>query len=425
MKRTRLPLIFGVLMLVLVILACGVPNVPTSQPPGGAPTSPPPGGVPTSPPPPDSPTSPPPAAPTAPPGEEPYFPTGIVTSSGSNLMVYAANGTSMGSWNVPQLQWASEWNVAVAGNMVAGSTIIPPIVFSAFDSGTGSQNLYVFNNGSAAPLRTGIDALRVRAAPGAPALAVTTIVNFGDSPMTSDMYLATLPNIPSAPMVYTSHSPEYTPMEPLGVRVNDAGEPTGVWFTEMAYGIGGDIVFAPRYGLFFLDMANPYNIQQFEGRERNPQGLSLSLAWYATTGGYSDGDLSLTIKNVVDGRVRNFPLLAASDRGAGYAVFSPDDSKVAWMEGSGWMMSDTPNFTATVRVGTTEGAILTEMPASFFSSVTASPSHVKPVGWLDNDNLLVEVRGSDWDQVGLGRVTISSGAIVKIADGGFCGLIYP
>ena len=69
----------------------------------------------------------------------------------------------------------------------------------------------------------------------------------------------------------------------------------------------------------------------------------------------------MTIRNIQSGVNISFPLQSAVDpRGAGNATFSPGNHYVAWMEGNGFQMSETPNFHSVVRVGNMNGNIIAE-----------------------------------------------------------------
>jgi hypothetical protein len=208
------------------------------------------------------------------------------------------------------------------------------------------------------------------------------------------------------------------------------GDPQGVWYTLVPWGIGGDIVFPPRKGLFHLNINNLEH-QLHLTEDFNPLGMSSDLMLVAYTpadNGFIEGaNNRLTIYNLSTQVGTYIDLDPSSNRGAGYAVFSPDKFYLAWMEGSGWQMAEVPDFTSRVRIASIAGAISADIPASTFASAAGDPTvtHVVPVGWLDAENLLVEARGDDWYSPALIKVRYDGSGMTKIGQGSFAGFIYP
>ena len=58
-------------------------------------------------------------------------------------------------------------------------------------------------------------------------------------------------------------------------------------------------------------------------------------------------------------------------------------------------MGETPSFKATVRVGQMDGAVVADLPMGAFEGAAGiGPlSRAEPVDWLDNQTLIVQVRG--------------------------------
>lgn len=129
----------------------------------------------------------------------------------------------------------------------------------------------------------------------------------------------------------------------------------------------------------------------------NPVGLSpdCSIVAYTEVNGSFNTQSSsrITLYNLSSGLMVPIDLAPQSDRGGGYAVFSPDNHYVAWMEGSGWMMAEIPNFHSRVRIANSDGILLADIPDINFASIAGDPSATwaVPSGWLDGETLLVEV----------------------------------
>lgn len=137
---------------------------------------------------------------------------------------------------------------------------------------------------------------------------------------------------------------------------------------------------------------------------------------------------SICMKNLATRAEACFPALPADEpRGTGDAILSPNAEYVAWMEADGSLMAEVPNFKTTVRIGQRDGTIVAELPMNMFEgTVGIGPlSRAEPVGWLDNQTVIVQVRGQEWEQVALLRYEVLSQGISYLAPGMFMGLVYP
>ena len=206
----------------------------------------------------------------------------------------------------------------------------------------------------------------------------------------------------------------------------DNGTPTKVWYTRIAYGIGGDIVFEPRKGLFVLDMATGQETTLL-ANDSSPWAISRDREWVVFATPHLTPN-SMCVRNLSTGAEVCFPALPASEpRGAGDAVISPDAQYIAWMEGDGWQMAEVPSFKATVRLGQNNGVIVADLSMDRFEgAVGIGPlSRAEPVAWLDNETVVVQVRGQEWSQVAQVRYNVRSQEISYLAPGEFVGLLYP
>ena len=90
-------------------------------------------------------------------------------------------------------------------------------------------------------------------------------------------------------------------------------------------------------------------------------------------------------------------------------------------------MAEVPNFTSRLRIANSAGAISADIPASTFASAAGDPtvSYVVPVGWLDDEYLLMEARGDEWYNPALIKVRYDGSGLTKIGEGNFAGFIYP
>jgi hypothetical protein len=459
-KRFRL--IFFVLVLVGAILACRLPGSstptetvqvlaplpPAVEPPALAePISPPPEVVepPEAPPPaenqpqPEEPPSEPPVE--EPPVEEPpveeppqqepvgdllpAFPVGFMVgdATGGTLGIFDLQGNPLGVIQVPGLSSADPLHVHFAGSFT-GNPQDTPVIYHTYESnGSLKQSL---QNGIS-DLVTGIDVSDLRGAQGQNAMVYTEVV-YGTDSLSSYFYFRGASG-GGASYFWDRDDPGSWAMQPMAVEAEN-GDPQGVWYTLVPWGIGGDIVFPPRKGLFHLNINNLEH-QLHLTEDFNPLGMSSDLMLVAYTpadNGFIEGaNNRLTIYNLSTQVGTYIDLDPSSNRGAGYAVFSPDKFYLAWMEGSGWQMAEVPDFTSRVRIASIAGAISADIPASTFASAAGDPTvtHVVPVCWLDAENLLVEARGDDWYSPALIKVRYDGSGMTKIGQGSFAGFIYP
>jgi hypothetical protein len=54
-----------------------------------------------------------------------------------------------------------------------------------------------------------------------------------------------------------------------------------------------------------------------------------------------------------------------------------------------------------------------------------SISRAEPVEWLDDQTVIVQVRGQEWSQTALLRYKVANQEVSYLASGEFLGLVYP
>lgn len=211
-------------------------------------------------------------------------------------------------------------------------------------------------------------------------------------------------------------------ISPLGVRPGEGN--IDIWYTHVPYGIGGDIVFPPYSGLHRYRTGGDYNDVILDDDAR-PVGLSASKLWIAYTAPQTELS-TLYVQNLESNENTQVTLRSDSNRGAGYVEFSPGDQYFAWMEGSGWMMAETPDFKSTIRVATINGELLAERSASEFGMAAGIDSNwAKPVAWLDDQALLVQVHGLEWTNSAIVKWNIGENTLQYLIPGIFIDFIYP
>ena len=399
--------ILSILSLTALSLACSLLATPSAPPPDIQPPAP--ADVPDVPPV----TELPPATSN--------LPVGLATARENTISIFDSNGTQTSQVELPQNTYLGRDRTHIAGKMPPSGGTVPLLYFS-FDN----EESLLFRDGAGQifSLLSGTSFLGLTGVPGQPIVAFSQI-EYLDTALRSKIYVGSIQTLPSAAPVSVIHDPESWAKKPILVEAaNDI--PTRVWYTRIAYGIGGDIVFEPRKGLFVLDIATG-QVNTILDSTASPWAISPDTNWVAFSAAESQTN-SMCVKNLDTGAELCFPALPASEpRGAGNAYLSPDAQYVAWMEGDGWQMAEVPSFKATVRVGQNNGAIVADLPMNAFESAAGigSISRAEPVAWFDNQTLIVQARGPEWDKAALLRYNVISREITYLAQGEFIGLLYP
>jgi hypothetical protein len=417
---------WALILILLVSLGCNLPAkllaTPTNEPTLSPPTV-------------EEPLSPTETATSEPPPTEqvieepqgplPGYPTGFFTTSGdgSTLTFYNLGGQPLGVVQTPGMITGPYNSVHVAGGFTGNPQDIP-VVFQTFDNmGDIKQSL----NGQVTTLVPGPDVANLRGAPGQNAYVYTTATWSGEA--LDSYFYARSSHGGGASWFWDRSDPNSTAMYPLAVEAEN-DELQTIFYTLQPWGIGGDIVFPPRAGLFQLNLEHLENILHLT-EDFNPIGLSPDNTFVAYTqqnNVVNDPHTNVTIYNLVTTAGRPIDLASGSDRGAGYAVFSPNNQYVAWMEGSGWQMAEVPNFHSRVRIiNTGDGNITADIQDAAFASAAADPtvSSVVPVGWLDGETLLVQAGGDNWGNPALVKVRFDGTGMAYVASGKFLGFLYP
>ena len=352
----------------------------------------------------------------------PHFPIGFIVTTGDGSVVtfYTLDGQPIGSAQTPGMSLGPATTIHVAGPF-SGTLEDLPLIFKTYDNnGDIKQSL----NNEITTLFSGPDMSYLRGVPGKYALIFTT-VTWGEN-LTSYLYARTAAGS-GASWFWDHVDPRGTAIYPLAVE-GDNQEIHSVIYTLRPWGIGGDIVFPPQAGLSKLNIQN-MSEELILTEDFNPIGLSPDnriVAYTQENNVVQDPNTRITIYDLTTTTMVPINLASGSERGAGYAVFSPDNQYVAWMEASGWMMAETPNFHSRVRIADMDGKVLADIPDSAFASVAADPTAlwVTPVGWLDGETLLVQV-GGDLSNSPLVKVRYDGTGMSFLASGKFLDFLYP
>lgn len=355
------------------------------------------------------------------PATDSNLPAGLATAKDNLITFYDLNGAHVSQVELPQLTFPGRDRIHIAGTKPESGGVAPLLYFS-FENEEALH--FRDGDGQIFSLLSGASFLGLTGVPGQPMVAFAQI-EFLDVNLRSKIYAGSIQTLTSAAPISVIDDPESWAIKPILLEAEN-GTPTKVWYTRIAYGIGGDIVFEPRKGLFVLDLATGQETTIL-GNDFSPWAVSTDLEWVVYATPHSPPN-SMCIKNLSTAAEACFSALPASEpRGAGDAVLSPNAEYTAWMEGDGWQMAEVPSFTATVRVGQNDGTVVADLPMNTFESAAGvgSISRAEPVAWLDIDTVIVQARGQEWRQVAQLRYNVLSQEISYLAPGEFVGLLYP
>jgi len=318
-------------------------------------------------------------------GSGDLIPDGVLINTGSDnsVSLQDTNGNIISEIETPGSITLESDDIVIAGNIGPGEPL-PPVIFHSWQP---SQALTVNTNGNITIGRETNSFLSMVGAPGQAAFAFSEVQINAENYPHGFLYAAKPDNLESAASFYDLvDDPFYWALKPVGIAAI-TGEPQGVWYVKTAWGIGGvDLIFPIHRGLYFYNLTNGENIQYLDDN-RNPQGISADLSIAASISSDTSGDLALSITDLQHNKTTSFPLDPATDRGAGWAVFSPDNAYVAWLEATGSMAADPFEFQPRIRVGAIHsGDVVHDVSAETARQVINSEiiTMMRPTGWLDN-----------------------------------------
>ena len=183
-----------------------------------------------------------------------YLPTGITTFSSGNSKVsyYDFQGQLLGELQSVNLGIGSLQQAVIAGTLTnSPSPSLPPLVYHTFENG---GELWQNDNSNVTLLRAAPNLLNIINSPGKGIFAIT-LLEYLDYGLGSNLFVGDLQTITTVDPILQSTSTESTAVKPLAISITD-GQPAGIWYTSVPYGIGGDIVFEPRTSLNYLNLSD-------------------------------------------------------------------------------------------------------------------------------------------------------------------------
>ena len=346
----------------------------------------------------------------------------INTNDGIGLTYVNLQGQSITELKTPGISLPDPHYVHIAGSIPPGPIQVP-LVYFAYQP---EAALMVSANNQIELLMKSMYFNGLTGAEGSPVIAFT-LLNPKENGLESKLFVSTLKNIPQAAAVFTQIDSQNS-LSIVPIAVDAKGDKiNGVWFTKRPWGIGGDIVFDPFGGLFYYDYAKR-EVREILDIKQDFQGLALDRSLAASVDNANPGQGFIKVLNIKTSNTTSVSLDPTSDRGGGYVEFSPDNRFMAWMEASGFQLSETPNFHCRIRVaqmGGTPGPVRDVTDTTLADALGyAQVSRLKPVGWLDNQTALIEVRQESWEKASLVKLDVVTGKLSEFSQGSFVGFGY-
>jgi hypothetical protein len=349
----------------------------------------------------------------------PIIPIGIATDTrdGIGITFYGSDGIVLGEVRAAPLAGSFPAMIHIGGSYTW--TLDFPVVFLSGENSPFS--LEVSQNGQTSPLIDVQNLSGMTGVPGQPLLAYASLEPQDSGALRSRVFLGDLASLTNLAPILVFESTDSLAVVPAKIRIQD-GVATGLWYSLRPQGIGGDIVFDPLAGLYFLDLKDKAVYQVL------PKDATFSdISQSQTRVVYSirqAGRSILNLRNLGTSQVISLPSLPESERGSGAAIFSPDE-QVVWMEARGSLLDG--NLFSTIRVANSEGRVLFDYPQTQFYKAAGLGDQIsiKPVGWLDEQTFIVQVtaHGKSGDST-IVRVNMASGVIASMAPGTFVGFVH-
>ncbi|MBI9051277.1 MAG: hypothetical protein JEZ00_17775 [Anaerolineaceae bacterium] len=260
---------------------------------------------------------------------------------------------------------------------------------------------------------------------GTPYLLVGT-GNFHDGGLETEL---TSYNFPQGvnPRIYNNTvsmvSRAYAPLYVIG----NNGVPEGAWFTNEAYEYGLPIVFPVYYGLYRMDLATG-NTNWLFNEEYRPMDISRDGSLVALSHIDSNGIGPVSIFELPEPwEIVTYALEEGQNLGSGFAVISPDNQKVAFMQAGGQIMTPPSTFHSRIcYADIVANAVANCIPATdiVISSVENPQSMAKPLGWLTNHQLLFQTTTAHEPPPMLRILDVNTNQVTDFAAGRFAGFVY-
>ncbi|MBC8497231.1 MAG: hypothetical protein H8D37_06175, partial [Chloroflexi bacterium] len=385
-------------------------------------------------------------APTSEPTEEPFaclaqHPGAQVISQpagfGANIntlavVFYDSVGNVLGNIQTAGMTWLDPGQIHIGGPLSQGIANLPLVYYSLENGGMLKRS----ENGIANPLALSPNLVTLTGGEGSSMIAFSS--NDSDQAAggwRSYLYAGDLEAINGAlPMLTRSEGDGFV-IYPLAVH-SQGGVDQGVWYTLSMWGIG-NINFALYNGLYYLNFSDG-SVSEYLAFSDRLAGFSpdqTKVAFTPGAGGQPGGPgNNLTLRDLITCLETVIPFNPQTNLGGGFLSFSPDNQYFAWLEASG---PSNMEAQMRLRVANINGTFLVDSDFAGLSGLAGGeiPIYIKPVGWLANHLLLLEIGVPSlasplivvWAPDPNQPLSPALGAnqSAPLADGVFAGFLYP
>lgn len=363
-------------------------------------------------------------------------PTGFGSSINTlAIQFFDSNGNVIGNKQTAGMTWLDPNQIHIGGSLSQGLESISLVYYSLENGGILKRS----ENGIANQLALAPNLVTLTGAEGGSDITYST--NDSDQAAggwVSYLYAGDLEAINGAvPMVTHSEGNGFV-IYPLAVGI-ESGIAHGVWYTLSLWGIG-NINFSPFNGLYYYNFYEGQVIEFLPSTERLA-GFSPDqtlVAYVPGAGGEAEqpggpGNF-FTLRNLITCQEFAIPFNLNTNLGAGFVTFSPDNQYLAWLEASG---PNNMEAQMRLRIAKTNGDILRDAQYQELSNLAGgeTPTYIKPVGWLTNHLLLLEIGVPAqiaplivvWapDSVQPLNPALGANQSALLAEGVFAGFLYP
>jgi hypothetical protein len=361
------------------------------------------------------------------------LPEGFIAGTDNTaISFYDASGNLLGKKLTPGLPNMDSDRVHVAGGITNGLSGVPLVYFDRESNGVLKANI----NSEIFQLDTTGLLIVLTGAEGHFTYIVYSSAEYTDEGIKSTLKAGEMGLLPKETAQLTRVEDDGLVYYPLAVYVVNE-QVQGVWYSLAMYGIGG-VIFAPNNGLYYYDLSQN-QITEYLDLDSRLKGISpdQSLVAFGRISGGTPGT-GFIVKDLTDCDERVIPYYESSIYGGGFTVFSPDNQYLAWIEAGG----DSPDPMAPeirlriVKLDQNQTSLI-DADISTLTSLAGGeiPSFIKPVGWLSNHILLLQVFILDYDHPLLVAYApdpaspldpaLGSNQSTLLAEGIFAGFLYP
>ncbi|MBC8506663.1 MAG: hypothetical protein ISR58_04765 [Anaerolineales bacterium] len=304
------------------------------------------------------------------------------------ISFFDAVGQNLGNIQTAGMTWLAPDQIHIGGSLSLGIANIPLVYHSLENSGMLKRSEF----GIANQLALAPNLVTLTGGEGSSVITFST--NDSDQAAggwISYLYAGDLEAINGAQPLLTRSEGDGFVIYPLAVNYQD-GIAQGVWYTLSMWGVG-NINFAPYNGLYYFKFfdASVTEYLEFSNRLAGFSPDQTKVAHIQGAGGQPGGPgNSLTIRDLVTCQETVIPFNPSTNLGGGFVTFAPNNTNLSWLEANG---PSNMEAQMRLRIADINGVLLNDSEFPNLSGLAGGeiPSYIRPVGWLADHLLLLEI----------------------------------